>query len=428
MTPLELVKQINAEGPEPTAKSRADASALFDGELSDPDAPAPKTAPKKKAAAKKDAEKPKAKSTPKKTAKDKEPASATKKTAAKGKEKETTTKTATKKAPAKEAKAKPEPPRFVWPKADPPVIANLDTRLSREEAEQRMYLREFVCRFRIILGLPDRSLGPLDDFDHPLSEATVRQIASAFLGLIVADGGYSQDQGNLELDSMLPEIDELREELRYADLARFAQIYNEVAEMLGLKMPPDPTQQAKERNERAMRAILDLGADEPAPSWAIEAGGSSSRRGASRIPPPSEIVRMLLALADHVMRLEDVKWHMDPMVLYSAGDAARQQSNEIKAENKRWDAEKAKLNAARVRCKNAAETKAAKAKVGHASSSNCLFKLTEVRGAAEGALHAHAVRLPDLPHHGCSQGHALRAARHRPRRARILHAHAPAYR
>lgn len=358
VTPLQLVAQINADGPEPTTKSRVDMSDEFDGELSDPDAPkasTSKTTPKKKVAKKAEPEKGKAKVTPKKNAKE-----TARGKAKKGKEKEAPKKAAAK---AKEApKAKPDPPRFVWPKCDPPVIANIDTRMSREEAEQRMYLREFVCRFRHLLGLPDRSLGPLDDLEHPLSEATVRQIAGAFLGLIAGEGLSQYYLGEYEPE-VLPQIEDLREDMRYADLGRFAQIYNQAADMLGLKLPPDPTQAAKERNERAMRALLDLGADEPAPSWAMETAGPSRRAGASRLPQPAEVVRMLLALADFVTNIDIVRFNMDPNVLYAAGDAIRTMSNGQKAEQKRWEGEKAKLNAAKVRCKNAAETKAARAKV-----------------------------------------------------------------
>lgn len=351
VTPLELVAQINANGPEPTTKSRTDMFDMIDGELSDldvPKAPGSKPAPKKA----------KAKEAAKKAAK-KTPTKATKK--AKPKEKEPPQKTAKKAALKKTPRS-----RFVFPKCDPPEIANIDTRMGREEVEQRMYLREFVCRFRDVLRLPDRSLGLLDDFDHPLSETTVRQVASALLAVIGNLGTQHHYTGEYEPE-VDPDIDDLREEMRYADLARFASIYHQAAEMLGLTLPPDPTEAARERNERAMRVLLDLGADDEAPTWAMEAG-PSTRRGASRLPAPSEVVRMLLALVEYVTHLDTVRFHMDPNVGYSAGDEIRKMSTAQKEEGKRWDAEKKKLNAARVRAKSAADTKAAREKVSDVES------------------------------------------------------------
>lgn len=410
VTPWELVAQINADGPEPTTKSRADMlDGIFDGELSDPDAP--------KASSSKAALKKKATTAVKQPAKVKTKAIAPKKT---GKETDTGKK-ATAKGKAKEApkkgvaKVKAETkevvkPRYVWPKCDPPVIANIETRMSREEAEQRMYLREFVCRFRQILGIGDRSLGPLDDLDHPLSEATVRQVASALFSVIA-----NEAEGQVYAADIAETIADLREEVRYADLARFANIYNEAAEVLGLELPPDPAQAAKERNERAMRALLDISADEPAPTWAMETGGPS-RRGASRIPPASEIVRMLIAITDFAITLDAVRYHIDPQVLYAAGDEIRKMSSGQKAEQKRWEGEKAKLNAAKLRCKNAAETKKAREKV----RLNLLRPLTPVQGEGAGALHADQDVLARLPRKPGQEEPALRAARDRPRRACVL--------
>ncbi|BEI85492.1 hypothetical protein CcaverHIS002_0508930 [Cutaneotrichosporon cavernicola] len=362
ITPLELVAQINADGPEPTTKSRADMFDMTNGHLSDVDAPkAPGSKPPPKKA--------KTKETAKSKAATKKTATKEAKKTAKTKEKEVPKKAAKKEVP----KEKPAPPRVVWPKSDPPDIANVDTRMGREEVEQRMYLREFVCRFRELLKLPDRSLGAFDDFDHPLGETTVRQVASAFLGLIGHNGGmtvrkFYVDSYEPEMDS---EIEDLREEMRYADLARFASIYQQVADMLDLKMPPDPTSAARERNEKAMRALLDLGADDEAPAWAMEAG-PSTRRGASRLPAPNEVVRMLLALVEYVMHLDIVRFQMDPNVGYSAGDEIRKMSTEQKEEAKRWDAEKKKLNAARVRAKTAADTKAAREKLKEREEEHCL--------------------------------------------------------
>ncbi|CAK9781127.1 hypothetical protein CC85DRAFT_282507 [Cutaneotrichosporon oleaginosum] len=340
VTPLELVAQINADGPEPTTKSRVDMFDMIDGELSDLDAPEqPVSRKTKKEPARKAAKK---------------PTKETKKAAPKQKEKSVPKKAAKKETP----KVAPRP-RIVWPKCDPPEIPNIDTRMGREEVEQRMYLREFVCRFRELLKLPDRGLGALDDFDHPLGETTVRQLASAFLGL-VADPGSEHYTGGYEPELDI-DVENLREEMRYADLARFASIYQEASDLLGLQMPPDPTEAARRRNEKAMRTLLDLGADDEAPAWAMEAG-PSSRRGASRLPAPSEVVRMLLALVEHVTHLDIVRFHMDPNVRYSASDEIRKMSAAQKEEAMRWDVEKKQLNAARVRAKSAADTRAAREK------------------------------------------------------------------
>ena len=47
-----------------------------------------------------------------------------------------------------------------------------------------MQLREFLVRFRPVLSIPERSLSALDDFDRPLTEASVRLFAGALLDLI----------------------------------------------------------------------------------------------------------------------------------------------------------------------------------------------------------------------------------------------------
>lgn len=212
-------------------------------------------------------------------------------------------------------------------------------------------------RFRVLLNLPDRALGPLDNFDQALTEASVRTLAGALLDLIIADGGASHGIDFTVIES----VEEKREELRsaYADLGRFAQIFREVADWLDLEMPP-AVDTTRERNSRAVRALLELGVDEPTPSWAIDSG--PSRRGASRIPQPSEVIRMLMALIDFVIHLEAVRQHMDPAVFNAYGDELRKNVQFNKEENARWEAEKKSLMAARVRCKTAEQTKANKVK------------------------------------------------------------------
>lgn len=185
----------------------------------------------------------------------------------------------------------------------------------------------------------------------------MRTLAGALLDLIVADNGVSYGSGPVTVSF----IEEKRDELRsaYADLGRFAQIYREIADELGLVLPP-AVDTTRDRNTRAMRALLELGVDEPTPSWAVDSSGPS-RRGASRIPQAREVIRMLIALIDYVSNLEAVKWHMDPATLNSANDELRKSNHVNKEENARWDAEKKSIMVARVKCKTAEATKANKA-------------------------------------------------------------------
>lgn len=78
-----------------------------------------------------------------------------------------------------------------------------------------------------------------------------------------------------------------REELRYyADVPRFASIFQSLTEPLGLELPPAPFDGRAQANEAALRSLFDLGDDQPAPAWATELS-VPSRRGASRMPQPS---------------------------------------------------------------------------------------------------------------------------------------------
>lgn len=405
MSALELVARANAE---------AVAEDLFDGELSDPDAPKvtktkakPAAAPKK--AAKATTKKPKA--TPAKAASKTKAAPAKKgkekEVKKKGKEAAKETKKVTKKPPLKKV-----PERIVFPVVEPPILHPAETRMGREEAEQRMFVREFIVRFRHVLNLPDRALGPLDDFEHPLGESTVRQVFGALLDLIIADGGRSYGQDFM----IFEDVEEQREELRqYADLARVAQVYHAIAEDLQLQLPTDPYKEAKERNDRAMRALLDIGEGESTPAWATD-NAPTRRTAASRLPSPAEVVRMIIALINYTMELEAVRQDMEQAYHFSIGDVLRTMYQAQKAEGARWEEEKKKLNAARVRAKSAAETKKAKEKVRLSLD----FADAAVHCSREGAPHS-----PSYPRYQ-SQGPrgtqvvALRASWNGPRWTSLL--------
>lgn len=340
-----------------------------DSELSDLESP-PETGKKTKTAAKKRAET-KAKATLKTKAKAKSTKADPKNKAKNAKDaKSKTTKTKLAKGKTADTKVKPAPKKKVVPEPPHPEIKNVDTRLSFEEAEQRMFvsltmeysamanqqLREFVVRFRGILGLPDRSLAPLDDFDHPLPETTVRSVAGGLLDLIINDGGRSLGTS----PDLIETIEDLREELRhYADLRRFAKIFSEIQEHFDVKLAPEPSNESRERNERALREILDLEEGDATPTWATEA----PRRGrvaASRIPSATEVVRMLIGLCDYVIELDAVRQDMDPNWQNSEAEYRREAARLTREENKRWEAEKKKIMAARVRCTSAAATRANK--------------------------------------------------------------------
>jgi hypothetical protein len=340
ITPLELVRKLDAEGPPP-------AKAGDDSDLTDIDAPKAKAAPKKKKAA----------ATAKKSGK----ADTKAKTPTKGKAKEAAKKDA-KKGKTKEVKKEKEAKKVVKKEpqevpVDPPVFHLVNAKLSYDEIEHRLYLREFVNRFRSLLGVPDRSIAHLDDFDHAIGEASMRQVAGGMLDLIVQDEGRST---GLDADT-LEMISDKREELRhYADLARFAQVYKEIAEPLGLKMLP--AESVNDRNNRAVRALLNLGDDEVAPSWALESG-PSRRAAASRLPSSSEVARMLIAISDYIIYLDALRSTMDPSIGNTYHEHVKKNMQYNREENARWEAEKKAIMAARVRCKSAEQMKASKARV-----------------------------------------------------------------
>lgn len=160
-------------------------------------------------------------------------------------------------------------------------------------------------------------------------------------------------------------IERHREELRYyADLARFANMFNALSKHLGLRLPPTvvTNNRRTDANASAIRALLDLDNDQVASAWATDVTGPSRRVGASRIPLPFEVVRMLLALADRTLSTAKVRAEIDSTS--GEGEERRRHANGTKKEFTAWEARKKKLAEARVRCKSAAETKANKEIVG----------------------------------------------------------------
>jgi hypothetical protein len=286
-----------------------------------------------------------------------------------------------------EPKPRPKPKKIVVP-VDPPIFEKVDTRLGREEAEQRMIvsriinkagqilmlgqLREFCTRFRSALNLPDRMLGPLDDFDRPLTESTARLIAGGLLDVVreeLEKSGLEPDVGlyfmilhcHADRSQLIDTIVRYREEIRYyADLARFSVIINDLLKPLKLRLPPSIASQDRRANANnaAMRSLLDLEDDQVAPTWATESSGPSRRTAASRIPLPWEVVRMLLALADCALPMAKIRAEVDRTTLEN--EVKRKAASDLKKETTRWEAKSKKLGEARVRCKSAAETRANK--------------------------------------------------------------------
>ncbi|WVF71335.1 hypothetical protein IAT40_006138 [Kwoniella sp. CBS 6097] len=255
-----------------------------------------------------------------------------KKTAqAKGKENESPK---TKAAP----KAKPAQPKVTFPEPERPVFEKVDTKLGKEEAEQRMMLREYLFRFRPVLSFPERALFPVDDFDRPLTEANVRLFAGAMLDMIRDE--LEQNNGDEELLGLMFNV---REELRYyADLARFAAIYNLLAQPLALKLPSPVVDHRNDANNAALRAILDLGDGQEAPAWASElTAGPSKRTGASRIPPSSEVIRMLIAFAERTFLTPKIRAEAESIM--SEAEIRRITVEGRKTENAKWLPERAKL-------------------------------------------------------------------------------------
>ncbi|WVR06898.1 hypothetical protein IAU60_003934 [Kwoniella sp. DSM 27419] len=242
------------------------------------------------------------------------------------------------------------PKRVVAPEPERPRFERIDTRLGREEAEQRIMLREYLFRFRPVLGFPERSLFPVDDFDRPLTEANVRLFAGAMIEVIKDEiEGVDREEDE--------ELFNIREELRYyADVARFAAIYQILEKPLDLRLPPPIVDTRTEANNAALRALLDLDEDQPAPAWATDlSAGPSRRTGASRSPPSSEVTRMLLALAERTLAAPRIKKELDdPPSEYLM---QRAMNAERKKEIDAWFPRKKKMEEGLVRCSTAAATK-----------------------------------------------------------------------
>ncbi|WVW84100.1 hypothetical protein I302_106129 [Kwoniella bestiolae CBS 10118] len=254
----------------------------------------------------------------------------------------------------KEKKVKPKPVKKPEVIPEPPIFEKVATRLGREEAEQRIMLREYLFRFRNVLSFPERALFPVDDFDRPLTEASVRLFAGAMVDMIKDEMQGSEDE------DLVDTLFNIREELRYyADLARFQSMYNMLSEPLNLKLPPPIVDERLEANNSALRAILDLGEDQATPAWATElTAGPSRRTAASRIPPPAEVVRMLLAFAERTLSSPKIRADMEYFV--PENEIRRKHASAIKKETSMMETRKKKLNEARLKCKTAAETKAHK--------------------------------------------------------------------
>lgn len=129
------------------------------------------------------------------------------------------------------------------------------------------------------------------------------------------------------------EIDErdLEEIRHYADLARFAKLFEGFVEPYGLRMPLAPP---APKTDSTMKALLDLKEGQPTPQWATELAGPSRRVAASRIPPPAEIVRMLLALAERTLVTDFMRAELDRHM--GEMDDRRRAYDAISAENKDW--------------------------------------------------------------------------------------------
>ena len=143
----------------------------------------------------------------------------------------------------------------------------------------------------------------------------------------------------------------MREELRYyADLVRFASIFNALKEPLELgSLPEVPTSSTEEAK---VRALLDLDPSQPTPSWAIE---GHARRSASKVPTPGEVVDMLLSLADRAIHTPRLRAEIES----SAGEseARRKHASTTKRLHTEWEVAKKKSAEAKVLCRTAAESK-----------------------------------------------------------------------
>ncbi|WWC89136.1 uncharacterized protein L201_004054 [Kwoniella dendrophila CBS 6074] len=267
-----------------------------------------------------------------------------------------------------------------------PIFEKVYTKLGKEEAEQRIMLREYLFRFRATLSFSERALPAIDDFDRPLTEASVRLFAGSMLDMIKDELQSTENQ------DLVNTLFNVREELRYyADLARFQGIYNLLSEPLSLKLPPPIIDHRAEANNTALREILDLSDNQPSPTWATESG-PLKRTGASRIPQPYEIIRMLLGLAERTLTTPKIKNDMEYLV--PENDFRRKHNSAIKKELLDIESKKKKLNETILKSKSPAETKTNKEQFNK-------------------EMHEHKMRL-DLINVNLEAQLARRALRHEP--------------
>ena len=136
-------------------------------------------------------------------------------------------------------------------------------------------------------------------------------------------------------------MSQYREELRYyGDLARFATIFDILSASLGLKLPRSTNVPS---------------------SYPIELDAASRRTGASRLPFPALVIRMLLAIAQRALETPIIRIDLDSQVEENA--LRRQQLSAVSREMKSWESKKKKLEEARAKSKSGTATKEAKSQV-----------------------------------------------------------------
>ncbi|ODO06462.1 hypothetical protein L198_01694 [Cryptococcus wingfieldii CBS 7118] len=257
--------------------------------------------------------------------------------------------------PATKKKVEPKPKAERKPKVEPtpPIFEKIATRLSFDDGEQRMALRELLWRFRYVLSIPDRSLPALDDFDRPITEANVRLFSGALLDMIKDEYDAKKSDDN---EDILEDLFNFREELRYyADLVRFAAIFNLLSEPLNLRLPVAPIDRRAQNDEAGLRNLFDLDENSPAPAWTT-GFAAPSRRGASKVPEPAEVVKMLLSLAERALTTPKMRGNIENFTVETK--ARREHGNTTKKEVNAWEERKKKLSEERIKCKTAGETKA----------------------------------------------------------------------
>ena len=90
----------------------------------------------------------------------------------------------------------------------------------------------------------------------------------------------------------------------------------------------------------------------PAPSTHANATDLGTKRNASRLPSPDEVIRMLVSLAERTLESPLIHDELDA----SSNDATKEHAKGVKTENARWEAQKKSLSTAQLKAK-AAESK-----------------------------------------------------------------------